>query len=101
MCKLFFIGLISLLTCIHAWAADEFDGIKCGDDISKLIVGKHSSNERVVVLERRHSDLGLKDLGGIEISDHLFLTSRRICGNEYAELLNTKRNLGRVHTILL
>ena len=41
------------------------------------------SNERIVVLGERHKDLGLKDLGGTEISDRLFLTSWRICGEEY------------------
>jgi hypothetical protein len=33
------------------------------------------SNERVVVVEGRHKELGLKDLGGSEISDRLFLGS--------------------------
>jgi len=87
--------LISLFVCIQARAADEFYGIKCGTDISKMMVGKHSSNERVVVLEKRHSDLGLEDLGGIEVSDQLFLISWRICGSEYAELINTKKNIVR------
>jgi hypothetical protein len=59
------------------------------------VVGKHSSNERVVVIEARHSNLGLKDLGGIEVSDRLFLISWRICGSEYAVLLNTKKGVVR------
>jgi hypothetical protein len=84
-----------VLVCVQAWAADEFDTIKCGADVPKAMVGKHSSNERVVVIEARHSNLGLKDLGGIEISDRLFLVSWRICGNEYAVLLNTEKNLVR------
>jgi hypothetical protein len=44
------------------------------------------SNERVVAIEDRHKDLGLKDLGGTEISDRLFLITWRICGEEYALL---------------
>ena len=40
-------------------------------------------NEKIVVLEERHKDLGLKDLWGEEISDRLFLISWRICGEEY------------------
>ena len=44
------------------------------------------SNEKIVALEERHRDLGLKDLGGTEISDRLFLISWRICGDEYALL---------------
>lgn len=78
-----------------AWAADEFQGLKCGADIPKSLIGKRSSNERVVVLEERHLGLGLKDLGGIEISDDLFLVSWRICGSEYELLLNTKTGLIR------
>ena len=44
------------------------------------------SNERIVVLEERHKDLGLKDLGALEISDRLTVISWRICGEEYALL---------------
>jgi hypothetical protein len=89
------IFLLGTVVCIQAWAADEFDGIKCGADIPKAMTAKHESNERVVVLEKLHSNLGLKDLGGIEISDRLFLISWRICGNEYAELINTEKHLVR------
>jgi len=79
----------------NAWAADEFAGIKCGADIPKSLVGKRSSSEPVVVLEQRHKDLGLKDLGGTEISDRLFLTSWKVCGSEYELLVNTKNGLIR------
>lgn len=95
MHKLALIALISVQVCIQARAADEFDGIKCGADVPTIMVGKRASNERVVVVEKRHSDIGLKDLGGTEISDQLFLVSWHICGNEYAELINTKKNLVR------
>lgn len=87
--------ILTMVACIQAWATDEFDGIKCGTDIRKSIVGKHSSNERVVVIEKRHRDLGLKDLWGIEITDRLLLVSWRICGNEYAELINTEKQVVR------
>jgi hypothetical protein len=90
-----FILLFNVLVCIPTWAADEFDAVKCGADIPKAMVGSHSSNERVVVLEARHSNLGLKDLGGMEISDRLFLNSWRICGNEYAVLVNTGKGVVR------
>jgi hypothetical protein len=85
--------IFSVLVGAQGRAADEFDAIKCGTDIPKAMVGKHSSNERVAVIEARHSNLGLKDLGGIEISDRLFLISWRICGSEYAVLLNTEKEL--------
>jgi hypothetical protein len=84
-----------VIVCGRAWAVDEFQGIKCGADIPKSLIGKRSSNERVAVLQERHKDLGLKDLGGSEISDRLFLTSWQICGSEYELLLNTKTNLIR------
>ena len=95
MRKFSLIVLFSVLVCVQGWAVDEFDMIKCGADIPKAMVGKHSSNERVVVIEARHSNLGLKDLGGIEISDRLFLISWSICRSEYAVLLNTKKRLVR------
>lgn len=95
MRKFSLIVLFGVLFCVQGWAADEFDSIKCGADIPKAMVGKHSANERVVVIEARHSNLGLKDLGGIEISDGLFLISWRICGSEYAVLLNTEKHLVR------
>ena len=84
-----------IIVCGKAWAQDPFAGVRCGADIPKSLMGKHDSNERVAVLEERHKDLGLKDLGGIEISDRLFLVSWRICGNEYELLENTKRGLVR------
>jgi hypothetical protein len=46
------------------------------------------SNEKIVAIEERHKDLGLKDLGAQEISDRLFLISWRICGDEYVLLEN-------------
>ena len=50
------------------------------------VVGRTMPNEKVAVIEERHRDLGLKDLGGTEISDRLFLISWRICEDEYALL---------------
>jgi hypothetical protein len=46
------------------------------------------SNEKIVAIEERHKDLGLKDLGAQEISDRLFLITWRICGDEYVLLEN-------------
>jgi hypothetical protein len=67
--------------------SDGFDGIRCGaDDVAKALIGKKMANERVVVLEKRHEDLGLKDLGASEISDRLTCISWLICGAEYMVL---------------
>ena len=65
----------------------------CGSNVRGALVGRHSRNERVVVTERRHQSIGLKDLGGTEISDTLFLESWLICGNEYDLLVNTRNEL--------
>ena len=66
--------------------ADGFDSVRCGSDLGKALLGRTLPNEKVNVLEERHKDLGLKDLGGTEISDRLFLISWRICGQEYVLL---------------
>ena len=87
--------LLSVVVCGKAWALDEFQGIKCGADVSKSLIGKRFSHERVVVLEERHRDLHLKGLGGTGISDRLFLISWQICGGEYELLVNTKSGLIR------
>jgi len=86
---------VLMAVCGKAWSLDQFEGIKCGADIPKSLIGKRDSNERVVVIEKRHEDLGLKDLGGTEISDRLLLASWQICGSEYELLVNTKEGLIR------
>ena len=95
MHKFALIVLFSLLVCVQGWAADEFDTIKCGADIPTAMIGKHAPNKRVVVAEARHSNLGLKDLGGTAISHRLFAVSWRICGSENSALVNTEKNLVR------
>jgi|SRR5436190_4628700 len=70
-------------------AADGFAGVQCGSDVPKALLGRTMPNERVAALEERHKDLGLKDLGGSEVSDDVFLASWRICGKEY-QLLEEK-----------
>jgi hypothetical protein len=66
--------------------ADGFDSVRCGSDVGKALLGRTMPNEKIVAIEERHKDLGLKDLGGTEISDRLFLISWRICGEEYVLL---------------
>jgi hypothetical protein len=79
--------LILLLFCTSSISnADAFDAVRCGSDVGKALLGRTMSNEKIVALEERHKDLGLKDLGGTEISDRLFLISWRICGEEYVLL---------------
>jgi len=66
--------------------ADAFDSVRCGSDVRKALLGRKMSNEAIAVLEERHKDLTLKDLGASEISDRLSVISWQICGEEYAFL---------------
>src|SRR5215510_11958340 len=76
--------LALLLFCGGTFSSqDGFSGVRCGSDIPKALIGRFMGNERVVVIENRHKDLGLKDLGGIEISKSLFASSWMICGDEF------------------
>lgn len=81
---------LGILILVMSWlatnafgGADAFNGVKCGSDIPKALTGKRMSNQRVADLEKTHADLGLKDLGGDEISEHLSCTSWLICGSEF------------------
>src|SRR6476620_6371552 len=66
--------------------ADGFDSVCCGSDVRKALLGRKMSNEAIAVIEERHKDLALKDLGASEISDRLSVISWRICGEEYVLL---------------
>ena len=67
-------------------APRSFEGLTCKTDIEQALVGREMPNERVAALEARYKKLELKDLGGYEVSDTLFLIFWRICGDEYALL---------------
>ena len=82
-----------MLTCSFlAWAqiaiADEFKKVKCDTDIPKALIGQRSSNERVVVFEKKYRTLGLKNLGGDEISNRLSSVNWQICGSEFILLID-------------
>lgn len=51
-------------------AADGFDSVQCGSDVRNALLGRTMSNEKIVVLEQRH-----KDLGASEVSDRLTVIS--------------------------
>ena len=89
-----FMVVLALFCGSSICAADGFDSVRCGSDVRKALLGRKMSNERIVVLQERHKDLGLKDLGGTEISDRIFLISWRICGEEYV-LLEDQKNVVR------
>jgi hypothetical protein len=81
------LSVIVLLFCGNvSRASDGFGAVRCGSDIAKALIGRTMSNEPVVAIAARHKSLGLEDLGGSDITEHLFLISWRICGDEYALL---------------
>jgi len=81
------LSAIALLFCANVCrASDGFGAVRCGSDIAKALIGRTMSNEPVAAIEQRNRQLGLKDLGGSEISDSLFLVSWKICGDEFALL---------------
>ena len=79
-----------LLASANVQALDGFEKVQCSSDIPKALIGQRTSNEASAAIEGRHAALGLKDLGGSEVSDRLFSASWRICGNEYALLLDDR-----------
>ncbi len=81
-----FMVVLPLLCRSSLCDADGFDAVRCGFDVHKALLGRTMPHERVGVIEARHTDLGLKDLGGTEISDRVFVISWRICGEEYVLL---------------
>jgi hypothetical protein len=72
-----------VLICDQASAGDEFEAVRCGGDIPRALIGKHSPNEPVGVTEARHRDLALKDLGADIITDEINMIDWSICGAEY------------------
>ena len=80
--------LVLLLASVQAHALDGFEKVQCGSDIPKALIGQRTSDEPVAAIEGRHAALGLKNLGGSEISDKLFSASWLICDKEYALILD-------------
>jgi len=92
-----FLGLSVVGYCLlspNVSAADGFSKVKCGGDIPAALIGVVLANERSSAVEARHKDLGLKDLGGDELSGGLSLSGWLICGSEY-QLITDKRNVVR------
>src|SRR5258705_11697071 len=71
-------------------AADLFSKVRCGADIPKALIGGFMTKESDAAVEARHKALGLKDLGGSELTGNRFLSSWLICGNEYLLILDKK-----------
>jgi hypothetical protein len=72
----------------QASGRDEFESVRCGGDIPRSLIGKHSPNELVDVTEARHRDLALENVGGDIITDEISMIDRSICGAEYYLLVD-------------
>ena len=53
-------------------------------------MGQRSSNGPVIITEKKYRALGLKDLGGDQISDRLSSVNWQICGSEFMLLVDRK-----------
>jgi hypothetical protein len=86
--KWLYLSAFAALAWAHTAVADEFQKVKCGDDIPKAVIGQRSANGPVVATEKKYHALDLKDLGGEEISDRLSTVNWMICGAEYILLID-------------
>ncbi len=77
-----------------ASAQDAFDSVRCGNNIPMAIIGKIQPSGRVVAIESKHRDIGLKDEGSTEVSNDLYIIGWLICGSQF-ELLVDKNNVIR------
>jgi hypothetical protein len=93
------IVFLALLLCGQAQARDSFDGVQCGGDVAKALVGHTLPNGPADETDARHKDLQLKDLGGDEITDNLNSVSYSICGSEYTLLVDHKDRIRDVLAI--
>ena len=71
-------------------APDLFSKVQCSADIPKALIGGSMTNEASASIEAKHKALGLKDLGGSELTGDLFLSSWLICGKEYLLILDKR-----------
>jgi hypothetical protein len=93
MKKLIGILLLAFLASSHAYARDGFEKVRCDGDIAKALIGP-TSNETVMVIEARHKDLQLKDLGASDYGRFSSITWS-ICGREFMVLEENRKNIVR------
>ena len=74
---------------------DEFAAVRCDADIVHALVGRQPSDGRVRAVEAAHRDIQLKNIGGSEASDSLFLGGWAICGRDF-QLLESPRRIDDV-----
>jgi hypothetical protein len=93
MKKVIAILILALMGCSHAYARDGFERVSCNGDIAKALIGP-TSNETVMVIEGRHKDLQLKDLGASDYGKFSSITWS-ICGKELMVLEENRKNIVR------
>ena len=59
---------------------EDWDGIQCGTEIAKALVGRKMHNLPVAETEKRYAQLSLKDLGADEVAEGLNLVTWQACG---------------------
>jgi hypothetical protein len=94
MKKLIGILLLALLASSHAYARDGFEKVRCDGDIVKALKGQRTANETVMVIEARHKDLNLKDLGASDYGKFSSITWS-ICGRQFMVLEENRSNIVR------
>jgi hypothetical protein len=70
---------------------DAFAKVRCGADLTKVLVGGSLPAKPVAAIEAAHADIKLKDVGGSSIDDNLFLGGWQMCGQEYQLLTRRDR----------
>ena len=77
------LAFATLVVTTAAQAADGFEAVHCGADVRTALLGKKLGSGPTDQMEKRHADLGLKDLGGDELNDDLGSVFWKICGKDY------------------
>lgn len=85
------VGLV--LLCGSAQAKDAFDGIKCGDDIPKALIGKTLPDGTAIKIEDAHKAIGLKNEGADEVNDNLQMVGWTICAVSYDFLVGNNDHI--------
>ncbi len=59
---------------------EDWNGIQCGSDIAKALVGRKLHDAPVAETEKKYAPLGLKDLGADEVTEGLNIVAWQVCG---------------------
>jgi hypothetical protein len=94
MKKIIGVLLLALGASSDAYARDGFEKVRCDGDIAKALTGQRTANETVMVIEARHKDLNLKDLGASDYGRFSSITWG-ICGRKFMVLEENRKNIVR------